>query len=76
MHNELYARHYIRCVLFQLHLQTQAGTYIKEFVHGDLGRTEPSVGTLLGGTFDILALDVESIELDWPPAMPENDGDA
>ncbi|XP_043195096.1 tRNA pseudouridine synthase Pus10-like isoform X1 [Amphibalanus amphitrite] len=61
--------------LFKLHLQTQAGTYIKEFVHGDLGRTEPNVGTLLGGTFDILALDVESIELDWPPAMPENDGD-
>ena len=58
--------------MFQLHLQTQAGTYIKEFVHGDLGRTEPNVGSLLGGTFDILALDVESIELDWPPEIPED----
>ncbi|CAN7050672.1 unnamed protein product [Brassica rapa subsp. trilocularis] len=27
---------------FLLHLCTQAGTYIKEFVHGDLGRTTPS----------------------------------
>ncbi|KAF2549333.1 hypothetical protein F2Q70_00020219, partial [Brassica cretica] len=26
---------------FLLHLCTQAGTYIKEFVHGDLGRTSP-----------------------------------
>ncbi|KAF9621481.1 hypothetical protein IFM89_021785 [Coptis chinensis] len=26
---------------FLLHLCTQAGTYIKEFVHGDLGRTQP-----------------------------------
>ncbi|XP_037072190.1 tRNA pseudouridine synthase Pus10-like [Pollicipes pollicipes] len=61
--------------LFKLHLQTQAGTYIKEFVHGDFGRTEPNVGTLLGGKFDILALDVESIELDWPPALDDEDGD-
>ncbi|KAI3464747.1 hypothetical protein Pfo_021410 [Paulownia fortunei] len=28
---------------FLLHLCTQAGTYIKEFVHGDLGRTHPSL---------------------------------
>ncbi|KZV16538.1 tRNA pseudouridine synthase A, mitochondrial, partial [Dorcoceras hygrometricum] len=28
---------------FLLHLCTQAGTYIKEFVHGDLGRTYPRV---------------------------------
>ena len=44
-------------------------------MHGDLGRTEPNVGSLLGGTFDILALDVESIELDWPPAIPEGELD-
>jgi tRNA pseudouridine synthase 10 len=35
-----------------------AGTYIKEFVHGDLGRTVPSVGTLTGVDCDILQLDV------------------
>ncbi|XP_054286795.1 tRNA pseudouridine synthase Pus10 [Macrosteles quadrilineatus] len=52
---------------FRLQLNTQAGTYIKEFVHGDFGRTKPSVGELLGGvTADCLALDVESIELQWP----------
>lgn len=43
----------------QLHLTTQAGTYIKEFVHGDLGRTTPSLGSLLGLEVDIIALDVE-----------------
>jgi len=32
---------------FVLHLVTSAGTYVKEFVHGDLGRTRPSVGELL-----------------------------
>jgi len=38
---------------------TQAGTYVKEFVHGDLGRTKPSLSQLLGEDVDILALDVE-----------------
>jgi len=32
---------------FRLYLCTEAGTYIKEFVHGDLGRTQPSVSILL-----------------------------
>lgn len=44
---------------FQLHLTTQAGTYIKEFVHGDLGRTVPNLGEILGCEVDIIALDVE-----------------
>ena len=43
---------------FTLDVTTQAGTYVKEFVHGDLGRTEPSVGSLLGCDADILQLDV------------------
>lgn len=33
---------------FLLSLVTGAGTYVKEFVHGDLGRTQPNVATLLG----------------------------
>eukprot|EP00455_Lapot_gusevi_P005154 TRINITY_DN12170_c0_g1_i2.p1 TRINITY_DN12170_c0_g1~~TRINITY_DN12170_c0_g1_i2.p1 ORF type:complete len:107 (-),score=32.95 TRINITY_DN12170_c0_g1_i2:28-318(-) len=41
-----------------LNLVTQAGTYIKEFVHGDRGRTSPSFGSLLGCDADILQLDV------------------
>lgn len=35
-----------------------AGTYIKEFVHGDLERTIPNVGTLLNSEADIIQLDV------------------
>ena len=31
----------------ELHLVSSAGTYIKEFIHGDLGRTLPNVGSLL-----------------------------
>uniref|UniRef100_A0A663N2N4 tRNA pseudouridine synthase Pus10 n=1 Tax=Athene cunicularia TaxID=194338 RepID=A0A663N2N4_ATHCN len=44
---------------FRLHLKTQAGTYIKEFVHGDFGRTKPNIGSLLNRTTNILELDVE-----------------
>ncbi|KAL1129220.1 hypothetical protein AAG570_013749 [Ranatra chinensis] len=48
---------------FTLAMNTQAGTYIKEFIHGDLGRTTPSLGELLGGmSVDILALDVQVIK--------------
>lgn len=55
--------------LFRLHLSTQAGTYVKEFVHGDFGRTHPSMRTLLKADCDILALDVDAVEIDWPPAV-------
>ena len=52
---------------FLLRLETQAGTYIKEFVHGDFGRTQPNISTLLGCTADILSLDVLDVHLSWPP---------
>lgn len=52
---------------FRLSLVTEAGTYIKEFVHGDFGRTTPNMCTLLGFDADIKALDVTDLELDWPP---------
>merc|ERR1711948_248896 len=51
---ELVNAHY-----FTARLSTQAGMYIKEFVHGDLGRTRPSVRELLKGRVEILQLDVE-----------------
>ncbi|XP_071438297.1 tRNA pseudouridine synthase Pus10 isoform X2 [Pithys albifrons albifrons] len=54
---------------FRLRLTTQAGTYIKEFVHGDFGRTKPNIGSLLKRTADILELDVESVDVDWPPTL-------
>jgi tRNA U54 and U55 pseudouridine synthase Pus10 len=40
-----------------------AGTYIKEFVHSDLMRTEPSIKTLLNCDVDILQLDVRDLIL-------------
>lgn len=46
---------------FKLSMKTQAGTYVKEFVHGDLGRTKPNLRTLLDADVDILELDVEVI---------------
>ncbi|XP_050222085.1 uncharacterized protein LOC126672182 [Mercurialis annua] len=52
------------CQYFLLHLCTQAGTYIKEFVHGDLGRTNPNVGSILGCRAEILQLDVTDVKMD------------
>ena len=34
-------------------------SYIKEFVHGDFGRTKPNLGDMLNSETDILQLDVE-----------------
>lgn len=49
---------------FRLHISTDAGTYVKEYCHGDLGRTLPNVGTLLNcGKTDILELDCEGIQI-------------
>ena len=45
--------------LFKLTLCTQAGTYVKEFVHGDFGRTSPNLCSILNCDVDIIALDVE-----------------
>jgi tRNA pseudouridine synthase 10 len=41
-----------------LRLVTSGGTYVKEFVHGDLWRTRPSISELLSCKSDILQLDV------------------
>mmetsp|Transcript_12610 Transcript_12610/g.38032 ORF Transcript_12610/g.38032 Transcript_12610/m.38032 type:complete len:329 (+) Transcript_12610:134-1120(+) len=45
-----------------LRLCTAAGTYVKEFVHGDFGRTTPSLGSLLHTRADILQLDVIHVD--------------
>ena len=67
MHSEIMDSH-----RFKLYLCTQAGTYIKEFVHSDFGRTKPSLGVLLSGReVDILSLDVTAVQLDWPPCRME-----
>ena len=46
-----------------LDVVASAGTYIKEFVHSDLMRTEPSVKSLLNCDIDILQLDVRDLIL-------------
>ena len=53
------------CHFATVDLHTQAGTYIKEFVHGDLGRTHPSIASLLGCDADILQLDVSGVDMDF-----------
>lgn len=62
LHGELLDDHH-----FILCLETQAGTYIKEFIHGDFGRTRPSLREILCQTVDILSLDVTEVGLNWPP---------
>jgi tRNA pseudouridine synthase 10 len=54
---------------FVMDIVTQAGTYVKEFVHGDNGRTTPSVMEMLGCDADILQLDVAGVE------FRDDDGD-
>ncbi|CBH17640.1 uncharacterized protein TEOVI_000234200 [Trypanosoma equiperdum] len=49
---------------FLMDLETQAGTYVKEFVHGDMGRTVPHLGQLLNGRTDIIQLDVLGMTAD------------
>ncbi|XP_072381181.1 putative tRNA pseudouridine synthase Pus10 [Diabrotica undecimpunctata] len=53
--------------LFCLKLVTQAGTYVKEFVHGDFDRTCPNLTQCTGYLTDVVALDVTGVELEWPP---------
>jgi tRNA pseudouridine synthase 10 len=50
--------------VFRLRLTTQAGTYIKEFIHGDFGRTSPNLREILViPDLDIITLDVVVIKL-------------
>ena len=59
---------------FKLYLCCQAGTYVKEFVHSDFGRSQPSLGGLLSGReVGILSLDVTDVQLEWPPTGMEEE---
>eukprot|EP00834_Sanchytrium_tribonematis_P004948 NODE_271_length_11194_cov_0.541595.p2 type:complete len:375 gc:universal NODE_271_length_11194_cov_0.541595:968-2092(+) len=57
----------------RLLLKTSAGMYIKEFVHGDLGRTKPSLRDLIKQYCekelwcDINNLDIVDVDMEWPP---------
>ncbi|EPR80032.1 hypothetical protein SLOPH_1763 [Spraguea lophii 42_110] len=45
-----------------LKLRTDGGTYIKEFVNGDLGRTYPSASDIFSHYSDLIELDVTKVE--------------
>ncbi|MFH1518352.1 MAG: tRNA pseudouridine(54/55) synthase Pus10 [Pseudomonadota bacterium] len=49
---------------FSLSLRVQSGTYIKEFISGDQGRTTPSVAELLGVPCACAELDVLEVHCD------------
>ena len=57
---------------FVAFMLTSAGTYVKEFVHGDLGRTMPYMGSLIGTTSDIFQLDVLEIYETYGPEALEH----
>ena len=46
----------------ELRFHTEGGTYVKELVSSDEGRTEPSVAGLLGVDAEVTALDVTAVE--------------
>jgi len=48
----------------QFSVRCEAGTYVKELVHSDEGRTVPSVAGVLGSTCEVIWLDVEDIHAD------------
>jgi tRNA pseudouridine synthase 10 len=56
--------------LLKVDMKTSAGTYVKEFVHGDEGTTEPCMVSLLDcKSAKCLQLDVLEVFLDWPPRL-------
>ncbi len=48
--------------VFELYVRCQGGLYVKEFIHGDSGRTTPSAAEVLNSYLEVLELDVLSIE--------------
>jgi len=62
---------------FLIEVVTEAGAYIKELVHGDLGRTTPClsdmISQLLGQELktDIISLDVQQVFVEWPPSLDD-----
>ncbi len=47
--------------VLELRLRAEAGTYLKELIHGDEGRTRPSLAELLGASAEVVELDVLEI---------------
>ena len=51
-------------ILAQLSLRCESGTYVKETIHGDGGRTQPSVASLIKAKCTVEWLDVADIHAD------------
>jgi tRNA pseudouridine synthase 10 len=45
-----------------LTLETESGTYIKELISGDKGRTKPSISEMIGVPCNVTQLDVIKIK--------------
>jgi len=45
-------------------LRTESGTYVKEAVHGDSGRTQPSISSMIKAECEVVWLDVSEIHAD------------
>lgn len=56
--------------LMRIDLVADAGTYIKEFVNGDMGRTTPSLSQSINRYCDVVELDVTGIDSEFP--LPEH----
>jgi tRNA pseudouridine synthase 10 len=52
-------------------LTTDGGLYIKELLHGDEGRTEPSLSSLLGKKVNVEILDVTGVHYEDGENRPE-----
>lgn len=48
----------------QLCVRVESGTYVKELIHSDEGRTTPSITERLGAPCEVLWLDVEEVHAD------------
>lgn len=75
--------HKVKCTVipgspnyFAIWVRSSAGTYIKELVHGDMGRTEPSIASLLGCDAVCVQLDVTAVEMDSDFVMKEQESKA
>jgi tRNA pseudouridine synthase 10 len=51
----------LRGGLLEMRCRVQSGTYVKELVSGDRGRTVPSVGEILRSACRVLVLDVLAV---------------
>jgi tRNA pseudouridine synthase 10 len=52
---------FIKSQVFEFTVEAQGGTYIKEIIHGDNGRTTPSLTEIFGFPIECKKLDVLEI---------------